>query len=144
MSKLGTSQNSYKNNYLLFNGFKNTTTIIKPEITKNEEKTEKQCEEIEKQCEVIEELIEINNEAEHIPNLHPIELNEQPIISIEHAITYDEIYKTSNDDFTNDLKNEEELKFLINEKTPIKMADVVSQVIKNIREKKQKINGWTL
>lgn len=145
MSKFGISHNSYANNYLAFQGFKNTTKITKPCI-KIEKETEKQESIIEKQ-ELITEKQEII-EPISIPesNLESTVVKEDKNDNIlccdEPFLSYNTIYKTE-ECFETDLKDENEMNLIIKPKVSKKMADIVMDVIKNIKEKKKQVNGWT-
>ncbi len=145
MSKFGISHNSYANNYLAFQGFKNTTKITKPCI-KIEKETEKQESIIEKQ-ELITEKQEIIEpisipESNLESNVVKEDANDNTLCCDEPFLSYNSIYKTE-ECFETDLKDENEMNLIIKPKVSKKMADVVMDVIKNIKEKKKQVNGWT-
>lgn len=165
MSKFGHAINSHKNNYLMFQAFnkKELCKITKideiqepltnykvndeaPENSlnslgrqkieqKNEEITEKQVEMIEKQCNYVNQETTLN---EVYQNTYP-KINEM-------EFTFDTIYsnpETENFCCSNPIEEtKKEMELIIKPKK--KFADVVLDVIKNIKEVKTNQNGWIL
>lgn len=145
MSKFGHAINSHKNNYLMFQAFnkKELCKITKIEeipepLTNykvNDEITEKQVEMIEKQCNYVNQETTLN---EVYQNTYP-KINEM-------EFTFDTIYsnpETENFCCSNPIEEtKKEMELIIKPKK--KFADVVLDVIKNIKEVKTNQNGWSI